>query len=218
MRSGERAPIVRLAAPGGALLVACGLALAIGGGDGPSSVLDFSLVSQDGKSVPMKQYAGKVLLLVNLATKSQFADQIPKLETLYEKYEPKGLLILGVPSNDFGAGEPEKDAEVAAAYARFKLKFPLFGKSTVTGHDQLPLYTFLTTGPKKPGGGEEEGGKKAWPTAGEVPWNFTKYLIDRQGKPLARFDADVAPDSVDLMAAIEQALDAKPKSEPAAPK
>jgi glutathione peroxidase len=193
-----------------------GLALAFIG-EGPSSVLDFSLVSLDGKSAPLKQYAGKVLLIVNLATKSKFADQIPKLETLYEKYEAQGLLILGVPSNDFGAGEPEKDTEVAAAYATYKLKFPLFGKSTVTGHDQLPLFKYLTTPPKKSGEGEEEGSKKAWPTAGEVPWNFTKYLIDRQGKPLARFDADVAPDSVDLMSAIEQALEAKPKPETATP-
>jgi glutathione peroxidase len=181
--------------------------------EGPSSVLDFSLVSLDGKSVPLKQYAGKVLLIVNLATRSQFSDQIPKLETLFEKYEAQGLLILGVPSNDFGAGEPEKDAEVAAAYGAFKLKFPLFGKCTVTGHDQLPLYAFLSAGPPKKSGsggeGDDEGGKKAWPTAGDVPWNFTKYLIDREGKPLARFDADVAPDSVDLMAAIEKALESK---------
>lgn len=199
------------------VLLAGGLAPAFAPSE-PSSVLDFSLVSIDGKNVLLKQYAGKVLLIVNLATKSEFSDQIPKLETLYEKYESQGLLILGVPSNDFGAGEPEKDAEVAAAYAGFKLKFPVFGKCTVTGHDQLPLYKFLTTPPKKSGEGaaegEEEGGKKSWPTAGEVPWNFTKYLIDRQGKPLSRFDADVAPDSVDLMAAIEKALEAKP--EPAA--
>jgi glutathione peroxidase len=186
--------------------LACGMALAA---DAPASIHDFSLVTLDGKSAPLKAYAGKVLLIVNLATKSQFSDQIPKLEALYEKYEAQGLVILGVPSNDFGGGEPEKDAEVAAAYAGFKLKFPLFGKCSVTGHDQLPVFKFLTTPPKKSGEGEDEGDGKKWPTAGEVPWNFTKYLIDRQGKPIARFDADVTPDSVDLMTAIEKALEAK---------
>jgi glutathione peroxidase len=181
-----------------------------------SSAFDFYLVSLEGKSVPLKQYDGKVLLIVNLATKSEYRDQIAKLEALYEKYEAQGLVIIGIPSNDFGAGQPEKAAEVQQAYASYKLKFPLFGKSSVTGKDQIPLYAFLA-GPKKDGGdkadGKEEGEKKdASPTAGEVPWNFTKYLVDRKGKPIARYDADVAPDSPDLIVAIEEALAAKPGS------
>jgi len=179
-----------------------------------SSVFDFYLVSLDGKSVPLKQYDGKVLLIVNLATKTEYKDQIPKLEVLYEKYEPQGLVVIGIPSNDFGAGQPEKPAEIQQAYAAYNLKFPLFGKSAVTGKEQIPLYAFIT-GSKKSGDVKaevkDEGEKKdASPTAGEVPWNFTKYLTDRKGKPIARFDADVAPDSPELIAAIEEALTAKP--------
>jgi glutathione peroxidase len=180
-------------------------------------VFDFYLVSLDGKSVPLKQYDGKVLLVVNLATKSEYKDQIAKLEALYEKYEPQGLVIIGIPSNDFGAGQPEKAGDVQQAYASYKLKFPLFGKAAVTGKDQIPLYGFLA-GPKKSGGdkaeAKDEGEKKdASPTAGEVPWNFTKYLVDKKGKPIARFDADIAPDSPDLIVAIEEALAAKPGAE-----
>jgi glutathione peroxidase len=179
-----------------------------------SSVFDFYLVSLDGKSVPLKQYDGKVLLLVNLATKTEYKDQIPKLEALYEKYEPQGLVVVGIPSNDFGAGQPEKPAEIQQAYTMYKLKFPLFGKSAVTGKEQIPLYAFIT-GSKKSSDVraevKDEGEKKdASPTAGEVPWNFTKYLADRKGKPIARFDADVAPDSPELIVAIEAALNAKP--------
>jgi glutathione peroxidase len=179
-----------------------------------SSVYDFYLVSLEGKSVPLKQYDGKVLLIVNLATKTEYKGQIPKLEALYEKYEPQGLVVIGIPSNDFGAGQPEKPAEIQQAYAEYKLKFPLFGKSSVTGKDQIPLYAFIT-GTKKPGDikaeVKDEGEKKdASPTAGEVPWNFTKYLTDRKGKPIARFDADVAPDAPELIVAIEEALNAKP--------
>lgn len=179
-----------------------------------SSVYDFYLVSLEGKSVPLKQYDGKVLLIVNLATKTEYKNQIPKLEALYEKYAPQGLVVLGIPSNDFGAGQPEKPGEIQQAYAGYKLKFPLFGKSSVTGKEQIPLYAFIT-GPKKSGDAKAEvkddGEKKdASPAAGEVPWNFTKYLTDRKGKPIARFDADVAPDAPELIVAIEGALNAKP--------
>ncbi len=181
-----------------------------------SSVYDFYLVSLEGKSVPLKQYDGKVLLIVNLATKTEYKDQIPKLEALYEKYEPQGLVVIGIPSNDFGAGQPEKATEIEQAYAGYKLRFPLFGKSSVTGKEQIPLYAFIT-GPKKSGDSkadakddDEKEKKDASPTAGEVPWNFTKYLTDRKGKPISRFDADVAPDSPELVAAIEEALKAKP--------
>jgi glutathione peroxidase len=179
-----------------------------------SSVFDFYLVSLEGKSVPLKQFDGKVLLIVNLATKTEYKDQIPKLEALYEKYEPQGLVVIGIPSNDFGAGQPEKPGEIQQAYAGYKLKFPLFGKSSVIGKEQIPLYAFITGSKKSDDVKAEvkdEGEKKdASPTAGEVPWNFTKYLTDRRGKPIARFDADVAPDAPDLIVAIEEALNAKP--------
>src|SRR5271165_5509068 len=115
-----------------------------------SSVYDFYLVSLEGKSVPLKQYDGNVLLIVNLATKTEYKDQIPKLEVLYEKYEPQGLVVIGIPSDDFGAGQPEKPGEIQQAYAAYKLKFPIFGKSAVTGKEQIPLYAFIT-GSKKSG-------------------------------------------------------------------
>jgi glutathione peroxidase len=176
------------------------------------SVFDFSLVSLEGKNFPLKQYEGKVLLIVNVASQSEFNDQIAKLETLYEKYQVQGLVVLAIPCNDFGAEEPEPANEVGKSYAGFHLKFPLLGKASVIGKDQLPLYKFLAT-PKSEGKkaeGDAASTEKAPPA--EVPWNFSKYLISRKGQPISRFDADVAPDSPALMAAVEDAL--KPKAEP----
>ncbi len=173
------------------------------------NVFDFSLVSPEGKTFPLKQYEGKVLLIVNVASQSEFSDQIAKLETLFEKYQARGLMVLAVPCNDFGAEEPEPANEVAKSYEGFHLKFPLLGKASVIGKDQLPLFKFLAT-PKrevKKADTEEEGGDK--PPPAEVPWNFSKYLISRKGQLISRFDADVAPDSPLFMAAVEDALNAK---------
>lgn len=177
------------------------------------NVFDFSLVSSDGKSFPLKQYSGKVLLIVNVASQSQFNDQIAKLQTLFNKYEKQGLVVLAVPCDDFGKEEPEPANEVANSYIGFHLTFPLLGKSSVIGKDQLPLFKFLAqpkSEAKKSENGEESEEK---PAASEIPWNFSKYLVGRDGMVISRFDADVPPDSPALMAAVEEALNAKPEQD-----
>jgi glutathione peroxidase len=154
------------------------------------SVYDFSLAAVDGKEVPLKAYAGKVLLIVNVASQTIYSDQLPKLDTLYRTYAPQGLVVLGIPSDDFGHAEPGKADKLPVT-------FPTFAKAALTGKDPIPLYEYLTDAKLNP------------KTGGELPWNFTKYLIGRDGKPVARFDAGTPPDSPELMAAVEAALEKK---------
>ncbi|MFN7998144.1 MAG: glutathione peroxidase [Bryobacteraceae bacterium] len=171
------------------------LALAVAGMQGANSVYDFSLVSPEGKSVSLKTYQGKVLLIVNLASQTIYSDQVAKLDSLSKTYGPQGLVVLGIPSDDFGHGEPGKPEEVKGIYTNMlKASFPVFAKAPLTGKDQIPLYEYLTDSKANP------------TTGGELPWNFTKYLIGRDGKPAARYDAGVSPDSVDVMAAVENEL------------
>ncbi len=180
---------------------------------GAHNVFDFSLVSSDGKTLSLKQYSGKVLLIVNVASQSQFNDQIAKLEILYQKYQKQGFVVLAVPCNDFGKQEPELPNDVANSYAGFHLTFPLLGKSSVIGKDQLPLFKFLAK-PKaeaKKTEADEDDHDKSPPA--EVPWNFSKYLVGRKGQVISRFDADVPPDSPVFMAAVEDALNAKPEQD-----
>jgi glutathione peroxidase len=160
-----------------------------------ASVYDFYLVSIDGTEIPLKTYQGKVLLIVNVASHTIYSGQLPKLETLHRAYTAQGLAILAIPSDDFGNGEPGKPEEVKAYYRdQLHLTFPVFSKAVLTGKGQIPLYEFLTDA------------KLNAKTGGELSWNFTKYLIDRDGKPMARFDAGTQPDSPELMAAVEDAL------------
>jgi glutathione peroxidase len=163
-----------------------------------SSVYDFSLATFDGKNTPLKTYEGKVLLIVNLASNTVYSGQAAKLETLYQTYSKQGLVVLGIPSDDFGRGEPGKPEEVQAYYlGTLHVTFPVFAKAVLTGVHQIPLYEFLTDAKQHP------------KTGGELPWNFSKYLIGRDGKPVARFDAGIPPDSPELMAAVETALEKK---------
>ncbi len=158
------------------------------------TVYDYSLVAFDGKEVPLSTFKGKVLLVVNLASQSIFKDQIPQLEELQKTYKEKGLVVLGVPCNDFGAQEPGTDAEVQKTYTNeFHLSFPVFARASVRGKDQAALYGFLTND-KKGGAG------------GEVHWSYTKFVVDRGGKVVARFEPEVAPNSPRLGATIEEVL------------
>jgi glutathione peroxidase len=167
------------------------------------SVYDFFLVSLDGTEVPLKTYQGKVLLIVNVASHSIYSDQLPKLEALHRAYAAQGFAVLAIPSDDFGHGEPGKADEVKAYYQdKLHLTYPLFSKVAVVGKNPIPLYEFLA---------DDKVNAK---TGGEVPWNFTKYLIDRDGKPVARFDAGTPPDAPDLMAAVEDALARQPGAKP----
>src|SRR5665213_2540669 len=172
-----------------ALCVTAGIAL------GASSVHEFTMKSLDGKQVPLASFQGKVMLVVNVASQCGYTYQYEGLQALYAKYKDRGLVLTGFPANNFGEQEPGSDAEIGAfCKSKFGVTFPMFSKISVKGSDKAPLYQFLTdpkTNPK---------------TGGEIPWNFTKYLVDRDGKVLARFDAPVEPESPELTSAIEAAL------------
>ena len=150
----------------------------------------------DGKDATLKTYAGKPLLIVNVASQCGFTKQYTGLEAVWRKYKDQGLVVLGFPCNDFGAQEPGTTAEIKQfCSSKFDVTFPLFDKLHVKGDGQHPLYAALT-GPESP-------------APGPVKWNFGKFLIGRDGKILARFESKVAPDSAELSKAIEDALAAK---------
>jgi glutathione peroxidase len=186
------------------LAVSCWLAVAVGrpvAVDKPvqkpeKTVYDYSLVSFDKKEVPLSTFKGKVLLIVNLASQSIFRDQIALLDELQKTYKDKGLVVIGVPSNDFGAQEPGTDADIQKIYSNdLHVSFPIFARASVRGKDQAALYGFLT-------------GDKG-PVAGEVHWSFTKFVVDRAGKVVARFEPHVPPNSPDLQVTLEDVLAGK---------
>jgi len=150
----------------------------------------------DGKETSLKAYTGKVLLIVNVASKCGYTPQYEGLETLAKKYREQGLVVLGFPCNDFGSQEPGSEQEIKEfCTAKFNVTFPLFSKLHVKGAEQPRLYTVLT--------GSDS------PFPGPVKWNFGKFLIGRDGKIVARFDSAVEPDAPELTKAIEAALSAK---------
>jgi len=160
-----------------------------------ATVLDFIPLAIDGKPAPLAPYRGKVLLIVNVASHSIFTPQYEGLEALYQKYKDQGLVILAFPSNDFGQEEPDgNDAIQQLAAGKYKVTFPMFAKLSLAGEHVSPLYQFLTDKQANPG------------TGGPIRWNFTKFLADRDGKIVQRFEPDVTPDSPELAVAIERAL------------
>jgi glutathione peroxidase len=165
------------------------------------TIYDFSLVDQDGKVVPLSTYKGKLLLIVNLASQSVYKSQISALNELAKSYSARGLVVLGIPSPDFGGEELKDPAALRKYYADTEhVDFPVFASATITGVNAIPLYQFLCD-PKQsvPGG--------------DIRWNYTKFLIDREGKPLARYEVDVDPADIDFHVTIEQALDGKLKKQ-----
>ena len=159
------------------------------------SIYDFTLRSIDKQQVSLKSYSGKVVLLVNVASKCGFTPQYAGLEALYEKYKDRGLVIVGIPANNFAQQEPGTDEEIKKFCSnKYNVTFPMMAKVSVLGEDKEPLYQFLTDKSTNPAIG------------GEVKWNFTKFLFDRSGKPVARFEPAVTPDSPEVTAAIESAL------------
>lgn len=154
------------------------------------NVQDIAIKDIDGKDTTLKAYAGKVLLIVNVASECGYTPQYEGLEALYEKMKAQGLVVMGFPCNDFGGQEPGSETEIKNfCSTRYKVTFPMFAKVTVKGEGKSPLYAAL---------------QKA--VGGEVGWNFEKFLVGKDGKVLQRFTSDVEPDSQDLKAAIEAAL------------
>jgi len=159
-----------------------------------SGVYSFTLNSIDGKPAPLADYRGKVVLLVNVASRCGYTPQYSALESTYEKYKDQGFVILGFPANNFGAQEPGTNEEIKTFCSRkYSVSFPMYAKISVKGEDQAPLYTYLT---KDTGAG----------IAGDIKWNFTKFLVDRQGNVVQRFESAVTPDSPEVVSAIEKQL------------
>ena len=161
----------------------------------PGSIYDFTIQSIDGQPVSLKSYSGKVVLLVNVASKCGFTPQYAGLESLYEKYKDRGFVIVGVPANNFAQQEPGTNEEIKKFCSnKYNVTFPMMSKVSVLGDDQTPLYRFLTDKSANPQIG------------GDIKWNFTKFLFDRNGNPVARFEPATKPDSPEVQSAVESAL------------
>jgi glutathione peroxidase len=156
-------------------------------------VLDHTMKDIAGTDQALSQYAGKVLLMVNVASKCGFTPQYKGLEELFDAKKEKGLVVMGFPANNFGKQEPGSDAEIQEfCSTKYGVSFPMFSKVSVKGDDICGLYKDLTSQPA--------------PIGGEVGWNFTKFLVDRSGKVVARFDSRTRPDDVEMNKKIDELL------------
>jgi glutathione peroxidase len=168
----------------------------------------------DGAASSLADYAGKVLLVVNVASKCGLTPQYEGLESLYRRYRERGLVVLGFPANDFRGQEPGSDAEIADfCRLTYEVDFPMFSKIRVTGEDKHPLFAALIEAHPKISAGDAGGMRQRLQGHGiepnpepELVWNFEKFLIGRDGNVVGRFPPDMAPDDARLVAAIEQAL------------
>lgn len=146
---------------------------------------DFSARRLQGRETGMSEYKGKLVLVVNTASKCGLTPQYEGLETLYRKYKERGLVILGFPSNQFANQEPGDESSIAeGCVLNYGVSFPMFSKIQVNGPEAHPLYRYLKTELRGIGGGD-------------IKWNFTKFLIDREGKPLKRFSPSTTPEKID---------------------
>ena len=160
-----------------------------------SSVHEFTLDALNGTPAPLANFKGKVLLVVNVASQCGYTYQYEGLQALYAKYKDQGFVIAGFPANNFGSQEPGSNAEIGAfCKSKFGVTFPMYSKISVAGKDKAPLYQFLTDKAANP------------KTGGEIQWNFTKFLVDRNGKVIARFEPAVEPQSREVVSAVEEAL------------
>lgn len=157
--------------------------------EAPMSFFDLTANTLAGKAQPLSTYKGKVALVVNVASECGFTPQYGGLEKLYEEYSPKGLVILGFPSNEFGGQEPGTAEQIHAFCEKnYGVKFPMFEKISTKGATQSPVYKFVTA------------------KFGEPKWNFHKYLVGKDGQVKQAFPSKVAPDSKELRDAIDAAL------------
>jgi glutathione peroxidase len=154
-----------------------------------SGIHEFTPRSIDGTPSPLAGYKGKVVLVVNVASRCGHTPQYAGLEALYQQYKGRGFAILGFPANNFGNQEPGTDEEIKTFCSlKYNVTFPMFSKVSVKGDDQAPLYRYLTT------------------SAGEVKWNFTKFLVGKDGQVIRKFESKVKPDDPELVSALEAAL------------
>lgn len=175
-----------------AICVICALATVLSGSSRADLPLSGTMKTIDGKDVDLGSYQGKVVLIVNVASRCGATPQYAGLQDLYEKYKDKGFVVLGFPANDFGAQEPGSDEQIKEfCSTNYAVTFPMFSKITVKGPEKAALYKVLT--------------ETADPS-GDVGWNFEKFLIGKDGTIAGRFKTRVSPDDPELVAAIEAAL------------
>lgn len=175
-------------------VVALALVSLVEGADKVPAVLNFKMNSLAGKPVDLSQYAGKVVLVVNVASECGLTPQYEGLQALHKHYGGQGLAVLGFPANEFGAQEPGTNAEIASfCKQNYGVDFDMFAKVVVKGSGQCPLYQYLTS-------------KETSPFPGPVSWNFEKFLIGRDGKIVARFEPNAEPTSDEVVKAIEAEL------------
>jgi glutathione peroxidase len=172
-------------------------------GNAPSAAasgeaLGFTVKDIDGKDVDLSSYKGKVVMIINVASKCGNTKQYTGLEAMYQKYKDQGFVILAFPANNFGGQEPGSEAQIkefcTGADSKYKVSFPLFSKISVKGADMAPLYKHLTALETKPKG------------KGDVKWNFEKFLIAKDGTVAGRFDPGMKPEDPKLVAAVEEQL------------
>jgi glutathione peroxidase len=165
----------------------------------PASPLDFKVKDIDGKEFDLSQYKGKVVLIVNVASHCGFTPQYKGLEAIYKKYSDQGFVILGFPANNYGAQEPGTSEEIKTfCSSKYDVTFPLMAKISTLDPDKAPIYKFLT---------EKE---TAGDFAGDIAWNFNKFLVDRNGNVIARYGSPDKPEDPKVTNEIEKALAAKP--------
>ncbi|CAN5411321.1 glutathione peroxidase [soil metagenome] len=162
------------------------------------TIHDFSVKNIDGQPAKLDIYKGKVVMIVNVASKCGYTPQYEGLQALYDKNKDNGFVILGFPANNFMSQEPGTDAEIKEfCSSKYKVTFPMFAKISVKGEDQDPLYNFLTNKATDP------------EFSGDISWNFNKFLIDRTGKIVARFGSKDTPEGDAVTTAVAKILGAK---------
>lgn len=160
-----------------------------------NSIYEIDVKDIKGNAFKLDRYKGQVMLIVNVASQCGYTPQYAGLQKLYETYQSQGLVVLGFPANNFGGQEPGTEAEIVEFCSmKYNVKFPMFSKISAAGADIHPLYRFLTDKQTNP------------QFAGKINWNFNKFLIDKQGQPVARFDSSDKPESEKVIRAIEAAL------------
>jgi len=170
-------------------------ATAIASAGDVKQIYNYKMKTIDGDPTSLAKYKGDVLLLVNVASSCGYTPQYTALEAVYEKYKDKGLVIVGVPANNFANQESGTEAEIKTFCTRkYHVTFPMMSKVSVLGADQTPLYHYLTDKTTNPSVG------------GDIKWNFTKFLIARNGTPVSRFEPATKPDSPEVISAIENEL------------
>ncbi len=165
-----------------------------GDADNPAYVLGYTMTGIDGEEVELAQYEGKVLMIVNTASRCGLTPQYEALQAVYEEHKDDGLVVLGFPANNFGGQEPGTDKQIAAFCSeRYDVTFPMFSKVSVKGDDAHPLFVQIAELPE--------------PLGGEPAWNFTKFIVDRSGHVVARFEPRTRPDADEVRAVLADLLE-----------